>query len=234
MRYIPPQGGFMRRKIPFHWPALALAIVLFSTVLSQSGGYTLPWWTADNGGVTFSTGGNYSLSGTFGQPDAGNASGGAYVLKGGFWSANSEVAVITPTPARISYMPYIVRALPPPTVPPPVSCNEQEDNAGKNNADPFPGIGKTCYGDFYNPAEDDDDWYSINLSAGQNIEVRLTGMQAGDDYLAYLYLPNGTTIVKSGASFTYVVPANGLYYIQLFAFAKGANPHSYYLAVTLQ
>src|SRR5256884_5487033 len=32
-----------------------------------------------------SSGGNYTLSGTVGQPDAGTLSGGNYTLEGGFW-----------------------------------------------------------------------------------------------------------------------------------------------------
>jgi hypothetical protein len=47
--------------------------------------FSIPWWTVDGGGGT-SQGGSYVLSGTTGQPDAGELSGGAYSLKGGFWS----------------------------------------------------------------------------------------------------------------------------------------------------
>ena len=38
-----------------------------------------------------STGGAYSLSGTFGQPDPGTLSGGSYTLNGGFWGILSAV-----------------------------------------------------------------------------------------------------------------------------------------------
>ena len=48
-------------------------------------GFAIPWWTVDNGGGT-SQGGTYTLSGTIGQSDAGNASGGDYRLASGFWS----------------------------------------------------------------------------------------------------------------------------------------------------
>ena len=50
------------------------------------GGYDLTWSTIDGGGYMFSTGGNYSLGGTIGQPDAGALGGGSYTLAGGFWS----------------------------------------------------------------------------------------------------------------------------------------------------
>lgn len=55
-------------------------------VSAQSGGnYELTWFTIDGGGQSPSTGSSYSLSGTIGQPDVGNMSGGDYVLSGGFW-----------------------------------------------------------------------------------------------------------------------------------------------------
>jgi hypothetical protein len=46
--------------------------------------YILDWWTVDGGGGT-STGGVYAVSGSIGQPDAGEMSGGAFTLLGGFW-----------------------------------------------------------------------------------------------------------------------------------------------------
>jgi hypothetical protein len=55
-------------------------------VVAQSGGdYDLSWNTVDGGGATFSIGGDYTLGGTIGQPDAGAMGGGDYSLSGGFW-----------------------------------------------------------------------------------------------------------------------------------------------------
>jgi len=51
--------------------------------LAQS--YDIDWHSVD-GGAGVSTGGPFVLSGTIGQPDAGNLAGGAYELRGGFWS----------------------------------------------------------------------------------------------------------------------------------------------------
>ena len=45
--------------------------------------------TIDGGGVMRSTGGEFELSGTIGQPDAGALSGGEFELTGGFWLALS-------------------------------------------------------------------------------------------------------------------------------------------------
>lgn len=66
--------------------ALGLLALTAGVVLAQNGGYELNWWTIDGGGVT-SQGGEYALSGTIGQPDAGTVSGGGYRVTGGFWSA---------------------------------------------------------------------------------------------------------------------------------------------------
>jgi hypothetical protein len=64
---------------------LILALGLFSTVL-QAQNYNLNWHKISGGGAT-SSGGDYALSGTLGQPDASGAlTGGNYSLTGGFWA----------------------------------------------------------------------------------------------------------------------------------------------------
>src|SRR5262245_26059188 len=67
---------------------LRQAAVLLSLALSaDTRAEEINWWTVDGGSAMFSTGGNFSLGGTIGQPDASNAvSGGKYFLVGGFWS----------------------------------------------------------------------------------------------------------------------------------------------------
>ena len=66
--------------------ALAAFLLLASVALAQSGGgYDLSWNTVDGGGYTFSAGGDYTLGGTIGQPDAGELTGRDYILGGGFW-----------------------------------------------------------------------------------------------------------------------------------------------------
>ena len=64
---------------------IALWVTLVATV-AQAQSYSIDWFTIDGGGGT-STNGQYSLSGTIGQPDAGGAmSGGNYSVTGGFWA----------------------------------------------------------------------------------------------------------------------------------------------------
>lgn len=63
-----------------------LAALFSGASLAQD--FDLSWYTIDGGGEMFTTsvGAEYELSGTIGQPDAGEMSGGQYVLSGGFWA----------------------------------------------------------------------------------------------------------------------------------------------------
>ena len=66
---------------------LLLALGVVAVHAQSGGGFDLTWNTVDNGGVTFSSGGGYSLGGTAGQADAATWLGGGYTLVGGFWNA---------------------------------------------------------------------------------------------------------------------------------------------------
>ena len=69
-------------------------IVLLVLILSlpAPADYEISWSTIDGGGGR-STGGDYALVGTIGQPDAGQMSGGDYRLSGGFWPARPTLAL---------------------------------------------------------------------------------------------------------------------------------------------
>jgi hypothetical protein len=65
---------------------LCFVLLHSSFCLPAVGQYSIDWYQVSGGGGT-STNGEYSVSGTIGQPDAGVAmSGGGYSLVGGFWS----------------------------------------------------------------------------------------------------------------------------------------------------
>lgn len=64
------------------WQVAAL-LMLPPSLLGQQ--YSVDWFTIDGGGGT-STNGQYVVSGTIGQPDAGAMSGGNYAIQSGFWS----------------------------------------------------------------------------------------------------------------------------------------------------
>jgi hypothetical protein len=84
---------------------LAVAGIRYTIARAQTGGpYDLSWSTVDGGGHTFSTGGDYSLGGTIGQPDPGLLTGGDYTLGGGFWGGGAQ---------RVSqsiYLPVVLRS----------------------------------------------------------------------------------------------------------------------------
>jgi hypothetical protein len=81
---------------------LVLASLLAIPLLAHAqsgGGYELTQSAIGGGGV--SSGGNYSLSGIGGQPDAGALNGGAYTLGGGFWRGVDG--------SRYVYLPIVLR-----------------------------------------------------------------------------------------------------------------------------
>jgi hypothetical protein len=69
------------RRIASLLAALVLTVGL--TAVAQE--YEITRSTIDGGGVMRSAGGEFELSGTIGQPDAGTMTGGAFELNGGFW-----------------------------------------------------------------------------------------------------------------------------------------------------
>jgi hypothetical protein len=66
------------------------AALLAPSARAQSTNYSISWHTIAGGGGT-SSGGNYSVSGTIGQPATASMSGGSYSLTGGFWSIIAAV-----------------------------------------------------------------------------------------------------------------------------------------------
>jgi len=65
---------------------LGLLGVLGAAAGAQAQPFDVPWRTIDGGGYTFSSGGQFTLGGTIGQPDAAAMTGGQYSLIGGFWA----------------------------------------------------------------------------------------------------------------------------------------------------
>lgn len=65
--------------------SLAMSASLFTAVaFGQT--FSIDWFTIDGGGGP-SSGGDFTLNGTIGQPEAGTMSGDNYSLAGGFWGA---------------------------------------------------------------------------------------------------------------------------------------------------
>jgi len=66
--------------------SLTLAVAV-ATTAAPADDFSLDWHTLDGGGAMNMTGGNFTLSGTVGQPDAGGPlTSGDFELVGGFWA----------------------------------------------------------------------------------------------------------------------------------------------------
>ena len=66
------------------WSAIGIILLMMCLASTASSEYELSWYTIDGGGGR-SSGGDFTLTGTIGQPDAAWSSGGQYELLGGFW-----------------------------------------------------------------------------------------------------------------------------------------------------
>jgi hypothetical protein len=75
----------MRKKVLVILVLLLLGAILASAIVAAPSALSIPWWTVDGGGGA-SQGGQFALSGTAGQADAGSMTGGPYTLRGGFWN----------------------------------------------------------------------------------------------------------------------------------------------------
>jgi hypothetical protein len=73
----------MKQTTIFTILVLGLGLMAMPVNAQSSGPYELSWYTIDGGGGR-SSGGQYSLIGTIGQPDAAWSSSGNYELLGGF------------------------------------------------------------------------------------------------------------------------------------------------------
>jgi len=74
----------LERKTQMAAAAVVLAVGM-AAPMAAAQPFDLTWNTFDGGGGT-STGGTFSLSGTIGQPDAGQHLAGTFDLCGGYWN----------------------------------------------------------------------------------------------------------------------------------------------------
>jgi hypothetical protein len=67
---------------------LAVFFLLFAATIIVGDDFDLDWHTIDGGGEMFAAAGDFTLSGTIGQPDANInvMTGGDFSLSGGFWA----------------------------------------------------------------------------------------------------------------------------------------------------
>ena len=80
-----------------------VTLVAVAAAIALAQNYSIDWHTIDGGGGT-STGGVYTLTGTIGQPDAGEPmTNGQYAVTGGFWAL--PTAVQTPGAPTLAITP---------------------------------------------------------------------------------------------------------------------------------
>jgi hypothetical protein len=86
--FVTGETGFIMRYLL----AIALLSVGFFAPVArgQSTNYSISWHSIAGGGGA-SSGGNFSLNGTIGQPATASMSGGSYSVTGGFWSMIAAV-----------------------------------------------------------------------------------------------------------------------------------------------
>jgi len=110
---LPLSGGNERARIvqsaggPAHsktWRLIVAALAFVMMVaLANAQTYSVDWHKIAGGGGT-STNGQYSLTGTIGQPDASGAmSSGQYSISGGYWSLINVVQTAGAPTLNISY-----------------------------------------------------------------------------------------------------------------------------------
>ncbi len=78
----------MNRRLQMQsiWVAGMVLSALGAPAFTQTGGeFEITRSTIDGGGVMRSSGGNFEMSATIGQPDAAAMNGGDFALTGGFW-----------------------------------------------------------------------------------------------------------------------------------------------------
>ena len=83
---------------------MLVLLVGSQTAHAQSGGVYEVWGNVGAGGTV--SGGAYEIAATIGQPEAGQISGGAYTLGGGFWGGG---AVVPAVGGYRIYLPVVIR-----------------------------------------------------------------------------------------------------------------------------
>ena len=93
----------MSRKLVILFLAGLMTLILVSVVLASPQAFDLSRWTVDGGGGSIS-GGNFTLSGTIGQPDTSPLmNGGDFTIVGGYWGGGAMFA------QNKQYLPIVTR-----------------------------------------------------------------------------------------------------------------------------
>ena len=77
------------RPFAIRYSTFAILWAVAAANAQSGGGFVITKSTLDSGGYTYHTGGGFQVGGTVGQPDAGDPTGGGFVLTGGFWTPSA-------------------------------------------------------------------------------------------------------------------------------------------------
>ncbi len=161
--------------------------------------------------------------------------------------AETATASAVATPAQvnnklIAFLPMIDRPAPiPPTATPaptatpqPTGCPDVEDNDTPDQARQImPPI--FCAGSLQDDPQGEDDYYWVDLAAGQRISMVLSGIPAGADYDLILYTPSLDLAAVSNRSgsvaetIDYTVQKSGRFFVRINMATKASTGNNTYL-----
>lgn len=120
-------------------------------------------------------------------------------------------------------------------------CNDQEDNDIPAQARQLTTATGACRGAFDDDPVGEDDYYWIDLRAGQTLAITLTINAPDADYDLIVYDARQQQVAVSNRSgaiaeqVTYDVGVTGRYFVRLNMFQKASSaPNTYLLTVTVQ
>jgi hypothetical protein len=204
----------MKRTIIILLLVFPLLLLAVGAVRAAIEAYELTWFTVDVGGGN-SQGGNYALSGTVAQPDAGPLSGGSYALSGGFW---------LPAGKRIVYLPTLTRLYP-------AVFWETEPNNDNVSADGPLNFGVEAHG-FPNDTED---YFYFDLSQAADLTIDLFD-HTGTDVQLLLYNSQlelkGQATIPPHYQISFLNAPLGKYYVRIFTASGYNSTYAYRLSVT--
>jgi uncharacterized repeat protein (TIGR01451 family) len=147
----------------------------------------------------------------------------------------SDTVLLAP---RIAYLPLMAKEEPPVDPGPPSNCEDREPNNTRPEGFLFKPSGQTCTGSLDGP--DVTDYYAVELTAGQHITIRLTGIPSGADYDLYLYDSVNNLRETSDESgnkeelIEYTATETGRHYIRVFELtATNRAPNTYQLTASV-
>jgi len=232
----------MNRRLTFTLAAfLAGAVLVSGVVVLALAQPEINWDVIGSGGGSVGAG-NVEISDTLGQPVIGPAQGGAVEIGAGYWyGAAAAAPADTPTPTPTTPPGATDTPTPTPTTPPgptdtptptptqPTGCVDD----GYEENDTCGAARKATPGTYRNLqiCSGDEDWFAIDLKAGDAMTVTILFSHAQGDLDMRLYDTDCSTQRAYGGSTTsneemsYTATADGTYSINIYGFQGAENSY---------